>query len=152
MIDLDAFQARIHEQIPLTRALGVTLEDFDGERLSVRAPLEENHNHQGTGFGGSLYAVAVTAAWSLLELWLAQRDLNCRVVVQSGSMDYGLPVSSDFYAQCALPVSDDLERLERSIERRGKGRVTLESTIFAEEGGTAFPAATFSGRFVVVRE
>ncbi|ROU01577.1 thioesterase [Marinobacter sp. R17] len=151
MTQLDRLQTRINEHIPLTRALGVTVADYTGDQITVKAPLALNHNHQGTGFGGSVYAVAVVGAWSLLELWLEDRQLKGNVVIQSGAIDYGLPVNSDFFARCRLPSAEDMERFERSIERRGKGRVVLEVTVFVEEGGTAFPAATFSGRFVVTR-
>lgn len=151
MTQLERFQARINEEIPLTRGLGLTVSEYSGNHITIKAPLALNHNHQGTGFGGSIYSVAVTAAWSLLELWLEDRGLKGSVVIQSGAMEYGLPVSSDFFAQCELPSDEDMQRLERSIERRGKGRLCLESTVFSDESGAAFPAATFSGRFVVVK-
>lgn len=151
MAQLAQLKERINEEIPLTRALGVTFSDYTGSSIIARAPLESNHNHQGTGFGGSLYAVAVTAAWSLLELWMEERKLKGRVVIQSGTMDYGLPVSSDFHARCTLPSEEDMQRFARSVERRGKGRVCLESTVFVDDRDLAFPAATFSGRFVVLK-
>ncbi|WP_148863018.1 YiiD C-terminal domain-containing protein [Marinobacter fonticola] len=151
MAQLAQLKKRINEEIPLTRALGVTFSDYTGTSIIARAPLAPNYNHHGTGFGGSLYAVAVTAAWSLLELWLEERNLMGRVVIQSGTMDYGLPVSNDFHARCTLPPENDMLRFARSVERRGKGRVCLESTVFVDERGSAFPAATFSGRFVVLK-
>lgn len=151
MPQLARLKERINEEIPLTRALGVSFSDYTGNSITARAPLASNHNHQGTGFGGSLYAVAVTAAWSLLELWLEERGLMGRVIIQSGTMDYGLPVSNNFHARCTLPSEEDMQRFARSVERRGKGRVCLESTVFVDEGGSAFPAATFSGRFVVIK-
>ena len=47
----------LHEQIPLTKAMEVTLESYDGSQLVVTAPLEPNYNHLGTAFGGSLSAL-----------------------------------------------------------------------------------------------
>jgi thioesterase domain-containing protein len=67
MTQLGRFQKRINEIIPLSEALGVRLESFDGHALLVSAPLQPNHNHQGTGFGGSVYSVAVVSAWGLVE-------------------------------------------------------------------------------------
>lgn len=152
MTQLERFQERINREIPLTRGLGLQVSDYSGHRIIIKAPLALNHNHQGTGFGGSIYSVAVTAAWSLLELWLEDHGLAGSVVVQSGAIDYGMPVSRDFYAQCELPPEDDMQRFKRSLERRGKGRLCLEATVFSDESGAAFPAATFSGRFVVTKE
>lgn len=154
MTQLDRFQERINEQIPLTRALGVEIADYTGTQLIVRAPLTLNHNHQGTGFGGSVYSVAVTAAWSLMDLWLERQSFTGSIIIQSGAMDYGQPVDRDFYAQCALPSPEDMERCRRTVERRGRARVRLESTVFTEpaSGGVPVPVATFSGRFVVLSE
>ncbi|PAV25229.1 thioesterase domain-containing protein [Tamilnaduibacter salinus] len=149
MTRLARFQERINTLIPLTRSLGVTLTAFSGRDIEVHAPLSLNHNHQGTGFGGSIYAVAVTAAWSLLELWVEDQGLEGEVVIQSGAIDYGQPLSGDLLARCSLPGAEDMQRFERSVDRRGIGRLCLESTVYSQDAAGATPAATFSGRFVV---
>jgi thioesterase domain-containing protein len=153
MTDLARFQERLNEQIPLTCALGVEVAEYTGTQLVMKAPLALNHNHQGTGFGGSVYSVAVTAAWSLMELWLEQQSFTGSVIIQSGAIDYGQPVDRDFYAQCTLPPPEDMARFRQTIVRRGKARVCIESTVFTESlrSGVPMPAATFSGRFVVLR-
>ena len=97
MSQLSLFQKRIQDEIPLSRALGIQLHSWDGHSLLLSAPLEPNKNHQGTGFGGSVYSAAVTAAWGLTELALWDLGLKGNVVVQSGNIDYLEPVSSDFY-------------------------------------------------------
>jgi thioesterase domain-containing protein len=48
-----------HSKIPITRAMGGIVEDDDGKRLVLSAPLEANVNYLGTPFGGSLNALAV---------------------------------------------------------------------------------------------
>ena len=62
MSRLAQFQKRINQNIPLTKAMGLKLLEWDGTALLLSAPLAPNSNHQGTGFGGSLYGVGVTAA------------------------------------------------------------------------------------------
>lgn len=151
-MDLAQFQQRINDTIPLTKALGVRADHYDGETLVVSAPLEPNHNHQGTGFGGSLYSVAVVAAWGCVELKLADFGLVGNVVVQSGEMSYAGPVAGDFQAVGQLPSEHDLARLQKSLLRHGKGRLTVTAEVFAtspsgEPEGEAL--ATFEGRFVV---
>ena len=69
MSQLSLFQKRIHDEIPLSRALGIQLHSWDGRSLLLSAPLEPNRNHQGTGFGGSIYCAAVTAAGAA---WLSR--------------------------------------------------------------------------------
>ncbi len=152
MSQLARFQKRINESIPLTNSLGVRLFAYDGEQLVVNAPLEPNHNHQGTGFGGSVYAVAVVAAWGLVELALEDWGLEGSVVVQVGSMEYLEPVDDDFYAVCRLPCADDMARFRKSLARHGKGRLNLRSEVYCGSptmSPVRAPAATFEGRFVV---
>lgn len=151
-MDLTQFQKRINDTIPLTRALAVTVEHYDGERLVVSAPLEPNHNHQGTGFGGSLYSVAVVAAWGSVELKLADFGLTGNVVVQGGEMNYLGPVAEDFVAMAELPGAADLARLKKSLDRHGKGRLTVKAGVYPASAGIDAEGevlASFEGRFVV---
>lgn len=152
MTQLSAFQRRIHEEIPLSRALGIELHSWDGSALLISAPLEPNINHQGTGFGGSVYSVAVTAAWGLMELALADLGLRGSVVVQTGNIDYLEPVSSDFYAICRLPGEEIPERFRKALARHGKARLDLTTEVFCGTPNNrpqADPVAVFQGRFVV---
>lgn len=153
MTQLARFQNRINDVIPLTRSLGVKLESYDGHRLLVTAPLEPNSNHQGTGFGGSLYAVGVVAAWGVVELFLADCSLTGTVVVQTGSIEYLGPVEDDFFVVGELPTGQELERFQKSLARHGKGRLNVEARLYcgapelSPEGQA--PRAVFQGRFVV---
>ncbi|MEX0603128.1 MAG: YiiD C-terminal domain-containing protein [Marinobacter sp.] len=152
MTQLARFRKRINEVIPLTRSLAVELVAYDGRQLLVSAPLEPNHNHQGTAFGGSLYSVAVVSAWGLVELLLADAGLTGNILIQSGEMDYLEPVEGDFYALCTLTDENLMRRFHKSLARYGKGRLNLTAQIFRGEAsltsGTK-PLAAFRGRFVV---
>ncbi len=152
MTQLSTFQKRIHEEIPLSRALGIELHSWDGSSLLLSAPLSPNINHQGTGFGGSVYSVAVTAAWAVTELALADLGLKGSVVVQTGSIDYLEPVTSDFYAICRLPGDEIPERFRKSLARHGKGRLDLTTEVFCGTPNSfpqVDPVAVFQGCFVV---
>ena len=151
MPQLGRFQKRIHEMIPLTQALGIRLESFDGHGLLVSAPLQPNHNHQGTGFGGSVYSVAVVSAWGLVELVLADLGLQGNVVIQVGEIEHLEPVNSDFYALCRLPGGEVPDRFRKSLARHGKARISLIAEVYCGEPSTTpsrEPAAIFQGRFV----
>lgn len=152
MSQLARFEKRIHDCIPLSQALGLKLEAYDGRQLMVSAPLAPNRNHQNTAFGGSLYAVAVTAAWGLVELLLQDAALEGKVVVQTGEMTYLEPVDDDFFALCELPDDSFLERFHKSLARHGKGRMELTSRIYRGQPTLmppGEPRARFQGRFVV---
>lgn len=152
MTQLARFKKRINEVIPLTTSLAVELVAYDGRQLLVGAPLEPNHNHQNTAFGGSLYSVAVVSAWGLVELLLADSGLTGNILIQSGEMEYLGPVEGDFYALCSLTDEDLMRRFHKSLARHGKGRLNLTAQIFLGKASLtpdSKPLASFRGRFVV---
>jgi len=152
MAQLARFQKRINEMIPLSEALGICLEAYDGSALLVSAPLQPNHNHQGTGFGGSVYSVAVVSAWGLVELVLGDLGLEGKVVIQVGEIEHLEPVTSDFYALCRLPGGEVPDRFRKSLARHGKARLSLIAEVYCGSPSltpSAEPAAVFQGRFVV---
>ncbi len=50
-----------HDQIPLTRAMGLRVVACDQNQFVVEAPVSLNSNHLQTAFGGSINAVATLA-------------------------------------------------------------------------------------------
>lgn len=151
MTQLTRFQNRLDEMIPLTRALAVRLEAYDGQSLLVSAPLAPNHNHQNTVFGGSSYGVAVVTAWALVELLLQDAGLLGEVVVQSGEIEYPNAIDRDFFAVCSVPGPEAVTRFHRSLARHGVARLSLQTLVYP---GTPSltpnmePGAVFRGRFV----
>lgn len=146
--DAPQIQEMLYRLIPMTRGLGVEVVHYDGGQLELRAPLEANHNHQHTAFGGSLYCVAITAAWGILHLWFEQQFASGSVIVQDGAINYMKPVSGDFRACCRLPDPATLARLEKTLSRHDRVRVSISSTVYL---GTE-PVAEFHGRFVLLKE
>ena len=134
-----------YDKIPITRALGVRVEEYDGRRLVLTAPLKENVNHLGTAFGGSLNALAVLSGYGLL--WLELRDTECHIVIRDSSIHYDRPVHGDIRAVCVRPDEKTLEVFKRQFRQRGKARIVLDATI--EDGGVT--AVRFRGTFVAMR-
>jgi thioesterase domain-containing protein len=134
-----------YEKIPITRALGVRVEEYDGRRLVLTAPLGENVNHLGTAFGGSLNALAVLSGYALL--WLELRDTESHIVIRDSSITYDRPVRGDLRAVCERPEEKALEAFRRRFQQKGRARVVLSATI--EDGGVA--AVRFRGTFVAMR-
>lgn len=138
-------QELLHGKIPITRAMGVRVEDYDGRRLILCAPLEENVNHLGTAFGGSLNALAVLSGYGLL--WLELRDTGCHIVIRDSSISYGRPVRGELRAICALPGAEEVAEFKQTFNQRGKARIALAVTI--EDAGVT--AVRFRGTFVALR-
>jgi thioesterase domain-containing protein len=137
-------QELLHSKIPITRAMGVRVEDYDGERLILSAPLDENVNHLGTAFGGSLNALAVLSGYGLL--WLEMKDTDCHIVIRKSSISYERPVRGELRATCVRPREEALAEFKQTFQRKGKARIALTATI--EDQGKV--AVRFEGIFVSI--
>lgn len=142
---LRELERTLHAEIPLTRAMGVTVAQFDVTDLTLRAPLAPNINHKSTAFGGSLATLATLAGWGLLQLLLREHS-PVTVVIQESSVQYLRPVAEDLQAICAMPQAEVLEMFLRNLARKGRARIELEVLIPA--GGET--AVRFRGRFVAL--
>ena len=132
----------LHEQIPITRAMGLRVVGHDGDGFTVEAPVALNSNHLRTGFGGSINAVATLAAYGFL--WVELNDAAAHVVVAESSIRFLRPVREIIRATCLRPDNDTLEKFRSDFSERRKARITLRVRV-AEAGETA---AEFEGRFV----
>lgn len=137
-------EAFLHAQIPLTRAMGVTVESWDGQKLVLQAPLEPNHNHLGTAFGGSLSALATLAGYCLL--WLVLEDRQAHIVVRESSIRYKSPVRGALRAVCQRPAQQAMEVFQRKFTDTGRASLVLHAII--EEDGKA--CVEFEGCFVAI--
>jgi thioesterase domain-containing protein len=138
-------EAFLHEKIPLAQAMGVRVEACDEEALVLTAPLEPNHNHLGTAFGGSLAALATLTGYACL--WHALDDRDAHVVIRRSELDYRHPVRGTLRAICRRPGEDRLADFRSTFARAGKARISLKVTI--GEGGR--DCLTFHGVFVAVK-
>lgn len=137
-------QEFLHQQIPITRAMGIQVESFDNNNLTLSAPIALNYNHLGTAFGGSLSAIATLAGYALL--WLELGDRFAHIVVRESTIRYDRPVTGDIRAVCKRISSDALMDFKTKFHRNGKARITLPVTI--ESDGLS--AVAFMGVFVAI--
>ncbi len=89
----------LHEQIPMSKAMQVSVVEVKPEAVVLSAPLAPHINHQETVFGGSASAVAILAAWSLLHTRLKSSGISSRLVIQRNIMNYERPISGTFTAR-----------------------------------------------------
>jgi thioesterase domain-containing protein len=142
---VEKIQELFYSKIPITRDMGVVVEQYDGERLVLSAPLEANVNHLGTAFGGSLNALAVLSGYGLL--WLELQDTECHIVIRQSSISYERPVRGQLRAVCVRPEAEALAEFKHTFHQKGKARIALSSTI--EDDGVT--AVRFDGIFVAMR-
>lgn len=137
--------AYLHEQIPLTRAMGAEVIACDGAHLVVTAPLALNHNHLGTAFGGSLNTLATLAGYAFL--WLTLKDRTAHIVIRKSQIQFNRPVRGELRAICQAPDDKTLAGFREAFARKGKARLELRVEIV--EVDTV--AVEFTGIFVAIR-
>ena len=140
----------LHHDIPLTREMGLKVLGWHDRQLRLQLPLSANINHKSTMFGGSLYCAAVLAGWGWLHLRFRELGVDDgHIVIQEGQISYPLPVTGAAVARCAPPDEKTWERFLAMYQRRGRARLTLETTV--SNAGSDEPAVKFSGQYVLHR-
>jgi thioesterase domain-containing protein len=142
---LRAAEKFLHEQIPITRAMGLRVIANDERGFTVEAPVALNSNHLRTAFGGSINAVATLAAYGLL--WLEMNDPAVHVVVAESSVRFLRPVRETIRAVCLRPPANDLAAFRTQLVEKGNARIVLRVNV--TEAGQI--AAEFEGMFVARR-
>lgn len=136
----------IHEHIPLSKAMGVSVVAVEEDAIILQAPIEPNLNHRRTVFGGSVSALAILASWSLLHVRLHAEGIADRLVIQRNTMEYQQPILGQFTARSMLERPDAWRPFTDMLARRGKARITVLAVL--EQMGRV--AGKFSGQFVAV--
>ena len=142
-----ALQTKLHEEIPLTLAMGLVVKSLTTDSVCLTAPLKNNINHKSTAFGGSLYSIAVLAGWSLIYSQLQNRNLKGHIVIQESNIQYIKPVTTDIEAVCKIESPELLERFIKTYLKKDMARIMLNTII--QQGDT--DSVRFKGRYVVHR-
>jgi thioesterase domain-containing protein len=131
-VDHRALEQYLHEHIPLSRAMGVTVVAADENGVTLSAPLAPNINHRETVFGGSASAVAILAAWSLIHVRLTRAGIHSRVVIQRNTMSYDRPIAGDFSASSAVHDPATWDRFVRQLTRKNRARITVTAVLHCD--------------------
>ncbi|HTX05261.1 MAG TPA: YiiD C-terminal domain-containing protein [Steroidobacteraceae bacterium] len=138
----------LHEQIPLSAAMGVRVGMASLEQVRLWAPLSPNVNHNETVFGGSAAALAILSAWALLHLRIERASLRARLVIQRSSVEYERPIAGEFEALCGFSDPLAWERFRITLVRRGRARLRLTADVVYH----GQRMASFEGEFVALRQ
>jgi thioesterase domain-containing protein len=139
-------EAYLHAHIPLAAAMQVAVAEVDADGVTLRAPLAPNINHRDTVFGGSASAVAILAAWSLAHTRLRAEGVTARLVIQSNTMDYLLPIAGEFTARSTLAEPAQWPRFVHTLARMRRARLRVTAQLEAD----GQIAGRLSGEFVAL--
>lgn len=139
---------KLEDKIILYKHLGLTPTVVNADEVRFQVSLEKSSNHKGTAFGGSLYADAVLAAYTLILVGLRHRGFATEnIVIAKGEIKYLRPIDSDFEVHCTWPSQEASESFFADLKSKGKGRITLKSQI---SGVNASAGSILTGDFVVI--
>ena len=141
-----ALEQYLHEHIPLSQTMQVSVIEAEEERVILSAPLAPNINHTETVFGGSASAVAILAAWSMIHVRLKNAGMASSIVIQSNIMSYERPIYGTFTARSFITQPKAWEVFMRTFLRRGRARIAVSSVLEYEDQ----PVGNFEGKFVAI--
>ena len=145
MIALDALAEQVRDAIPLTRHLHFNLAAFDGDTLTVTAPLGPNHNDKGTFFAGSQSALLTLSGWALTTLFAHQCGHPADVVAVETQLKYTRPLESDL---CITVTTEQRQRFETRLSERGKASLRITAIGYDRDGHRV---CEFSGAYLARR-
>jgi len=137
-------QNYLHDHIPLSKAMAVSVVSIADDAVTLSAPLAPNINHRDTVFGGSASALAILSCWSLLHLRLTGAGLESRVVIQRNEMEYLAPISGTFTARSSFAADTNWDGFVKMLARKGRARVSVRA-VLEFEGAIA---GRLTGEFV----
>ena len=149
------FDQFVQDHLPLGTAMGLKVDHYNGDSISLSAPLKLNDNDKGTAFGGSLYCAAVMAGWSYFYLRCLQYGLTKdmpSIVISKADIEYLAPVkASNIIATCRINDTAMWDGFLNTYKTRGRAKVILSSTINGTDaGGDEQPAVKFTGTYALI--
>ncbi|EKQ50139.1 MULTISPECIES: YiiD C-terminal domain-containing protein [unclassified Clostridium] len=135
------FEEFIHDKIPITKAMGVSVVEFTPSKVRILAKLEPNINHKQTAFGGSINTLMTICGWAMTFINIKEIDPDVHIVIKKSNINYLAPIREDFIAECELRNEETKKEFLEAYARHKKSRLNLkvyikdEKTIFAEYEG-----------------
>lgn len=145
-MDAAELERYLHDHIPLSRAMAVSVVAAAPTEVLLHAPLAPNINHRDTVFGGSASAICILAAWALVHVRLRDAGVVARLVIQRNTMEYLSAVEGAFSARAMFRDEAEWHRFARALDRKRKARIDIKATL--ESAGLT--AGALEGTFVAL--
>ncbi len=137
----------LQAHVPTTQYMGIDVGDYDGNSLSLTAPLQPNINDKQTAFGGSLYTVCVMNCWGMVYLKTLEKGISCNQVVAQSNISYHAPVDGEIISICESPNEETLNNFFARYEEKGRSKITLHAEVQCN-GKTA---VKFEGTYAIIK-
>jgi len=140
------FQKYLHEHIPITEAMGVSVKKLDDKGIVLQAPIDKNINHRDSAFGGSICSLLVMSSWSQLYHLLKKHGIQGTIVAQKCEVSFIRPILVDFETTNTDISIKEEQKFIDMLKKFKKSRIKMRSSI--QKDGEKL--ATFEGIFVVI--
>lgn len=140
---LEALRKQLHDEVPLTRHMGLGVREYTGQSVVVTADFEANLNIHGTAFAGSLFSVCAVSGWALLHLKFEEAGIAALSVLGDAAIRYRRPVTHRIEACCRLPEVEVFDAFMARVGRGERAAVDLVTEILCDDR----QAASFEGRY-----
>ncbi|CAM4197382.1 thioesterase domain-containing protein [Shewanella aquimarina] len=130
---LGELQRTWHETIPVSAFMQIAPKTYEGQTLTVSAPLAPNINLHHTMFAGSIYTLMTLTGWGMV--WLQQRlaGVEGDIVLGKADIRYLAPVGESPQARVTWPKANEQDG-ELSLLGQGKrAKVKLEVSLYCGE-------------------
>ena len=140
-------QNYMHEHIPLTKAMDISVNELNSSSIHISAPLGPNINHRNSAFGGSISTLGITSGWTLLFSVLRKLDIPNRLVIKDSSTNFILPATHSFSAKCDELTVAKCAKFVSMLNRHGRARIKLTSKLYSNN----ILVATHCGTYVALK-
>lgn len=141
--DAEEVTAYLHQHIPVTKAMSIKASTESKSALRLCATLAPNLNHQETAFGGSIASIGILAGWTLIHLRLRNDERSYKIVIQKSEIEFLHPIEDNFEAECPYPDENYWKPFLAGLERKGRARIELQSSVTVNKRVAAIIRGTF---------
>jgi thioesterase domain-containing protein len=146
-MDKNEFEKLLHEQIPITKAMGFSVIEFTPSKVRILAKLEPNINHKSTAFGGSINCLLTVCGWAMTFINIKGIDPEAHVVIKKSNINYLKPIEEDFIAECELTDEESRDKFIKMYNKHKKGRLNLKVCCYKQD----MLLAEYEGEYVAFK-
>ncbi|RXJ60822.1 YiiD C-terminal domain-containing protein [Candidatus Marinarcus aquaticus] len=141
-----SLQEKLHNEIPMTKLMGLKINEYNAKELITSAPLEINVNDKGTAFGGSLNSIVTISGWSMCQLIAYELGYEkSAIMIYKNSSEFKAPVHSRIMCHVQKPSEEKIDTLKRKLQNKHSGSLTVYAQII-EKGKVC---VEFEGIYII---
>lgn len=132
-MDKNEFEQLLHQQIPITKAMGFSVIEFTPSKVRILAKLEPNINHKSTAFGGSINCLMTVCGWAMTFINIKGIDPDAHIVIQKSNINYLAPIKEDFIAECDLTNEESKRKFLKMYNKHKRGKLSLKVSCYNQD-------------------